>query len=274
MAAPGVFITTRCKDGIYTPFAAVGSKYRVLQNIEMSLILEALVSEGDIRIHTAGSLQDGRKVWMLGRLHGRTKEAAPKDIVDYNVLLVNSHDGSLVISLLLTLIRVVCMNTLIAALASGRSNGKMITIRHSGNPLQRITEAQRVLGLLEETANAQDTLIDTLVSIDMDKRKVIEGFERLYPNPDDERSATRAENIREKLMDIYENSPTIAMPGVTGTGWGFVNTITQAVDHGLLRNYTKADACLTSAWFGSGDDLKNSALHVVQELSGISFLNA
>jgi len=266
---PDAYITAKCANGKYTPLGIVGKKYRVLQNSDMGVILDTLVKEGGIKIHTAGSLQGGRKVWMLGRLHGRIKEVVPKDIVDYNILIANSHDGSIVVSLLLTAIRVVCMNTLMAAISQGREDGKLITIHHSGDPMKKVEEARRMLGLIEKAADEQDALMEMLAGLSFSPKLVAEGFEMLFPDPTDDKNTTRAENTREKLMEIYRNSPTIQMPGVAGTAWGFVNTVTQAVDHGLLRKYSKADTRLHSAWFGSGDALKNQAIRVCMDLADV-----
>ena len=47
----------------------VTDRYKVIQNEEAFAFTDTLLGEG-VRYETAGSLQEGRRVWMLARLQG------------------------------------------------------------------------------------------------------------------------------------------------------------------------------------------------------------
>jgi len=71
--------------------------------------VDALLGEG-VRFETAGSLHEGRKVWMLAKLPN-SYTLGGEEIAPY-LVFSNSHDGNSSIRVAMTLIRVVCQNTL------------------------------------------------------------------------------------------------------------------------------------------------------------------
>lgn len=72
-----------------------------------------------------------------------------QDAVEQYVLLANGHDGSLAITAMPTNVRVVCWNTLSAALGAAKAEHK---IRHTKNSADRVKEAFRIMGLLEDNS--------------------------------------------------------------------------------------------------------------------------
>ena len=80
-------------------------------------ITDDLLGAG-VSYETAGSLQGGRKVWLLARMPHRYIIAGD-EIAPYLVVM-NSHDGSSGIKVAMTPIRVVCQNTLNLALDSAK----------------------------------------------------------------------------------------------------------------------------------------------------------
>src|SRR5207245_4368462 len=72
--------------------------------------------------------------------------------VDQYLLLANGHDGSLALTMKFTPIRVVCQNTLSAALPENRHGRQQrvpngVYIRHTESADVRLEEARRVLGI-------------------------------------------------------------------------------------------------------------------------------
>ena len=55
------------RDSDRRVLGVVTDRYKVIQNEEAFAFTDALLGEG-VRYETAGSLQDGKKVWMLARL--------------------------------------------------------------------------------------------------------------------------------------------------------------------------------------------------------------
>lgn len=95
----------------------VSDRYKIVQNREAFAFTDELLGEG-VRYETAGSLQNGRKVWMLARMPHEYIISGER-ISPYMVFF-NSHDGSGAIKVALTPIRVVCQNTLNLALSTAK----------------------------------------------------------------------------------------------------------------------------------------------------------
>ena len=119
----------------------VSDRYRIVQNEEAFQFTDDLLGEG-VTYETAGSLQGGKKVWMLARLP-RKYLIAGDQVVPYLVIF-NSHDGSSGVKVAMTPIRVVCQNTLNLALNTAKRSW---TARHTENVLLRVQDARETLQL-------------------------------------------------------------------------------------------------------------------------------
>lgn len=126
----------------------VTDRYKVIQNEEAFAFTDALLGEG-VRYETAGSLQEGRRVWLLARLP-REYIIAGERISPYMVFS-NTHDGSGAVKTALTPIRVVCNNTLNLALRTAKRSWSMI---HTGDISGKIEEAKNTLFLADEYMSA------------------------------------------------------------------------------------------------------------------------
>ena len=126
-------------------FGVFSDGYTLLQNRDAFKFFDGVVGEGQAIYHTAGALAGGKRIWMLAKLPGELK-VTNRDVLEKYVLLANSHDGSLAVHMKLTPIRVVCQNTLFAALEGGRHAQEFYTV-HRGGLQSRLVEAREVLGL-------------------------------------------------------------------------------------------------------------------------------
>ena len=82
----------------------VSDRYKVVQNTDAFSFTDELLGQG-VKYETAGSLQDGRRVWLLARM--------PKKYVNGNeeicpyLVFSNSHDGTGAVKVAITPVRVV-----------------------------------------------------------------------------------------------------------------------------------------------------------------------
>ena len=127
------------RDSDRKVLGVVTNRYKVIQNEEAFSFTDSLLGEG-VRYETAGSLQGGKKVWLLARM--------PQDYIITGerispyLVFSNTHDGSGAIKVALTPIRVVCNNTLNLALSSAKRSWSMI---HTGDIQGKLEEAKDTL---------------------------------------------------------------------------------------------------------------------------------
>ena len=122
----------------------VTDRYKVVQNQEAFAFTDSLLKEG-VRYETAGSLQGGRRIWLLAHMP-REYMIMGERFSPY-LLFSNTHDGSGAVKVALTPIRVVCQNTLNLALTTAKRSWSMM---HTGNIQGKIQEAKETLLLAED----------------------------------------------------------------------------------------------------------------------------
>ena len=164
-----------CKDRVATIredtneiLGIVSPNYQIVQNKELFDIAYEL--GGEVKVDTAGSLKNGRQVYVL--LKGDTFDATKKgDEVTEYLALLNSFDGSLGLGALPTSIRIVCANTLSMALSSGRGN--MFRVRHYGdNMMEKLDALREALVRYRETGTLFRETVTQLSSVSWDRQKI------------------------------------------------------------------------------------------------------
>ena len=220
---PGYKVNLRNIDS--ATLGIVSDRYIVVQNEDAFQFTDDLLGEG-VTYETAGSLQGGKKVWMLAKLPHRYIIAGD-EITPYMVVM-NSHDGSSGIKVAMTPIRVVCSNTLNLAL----NNAKRIwTTKHTENVMSRVHEARETLLLAETYMGELGKGIDALSKIKLSDKKVIEFMQEFFPVDLDMPDAQRKNNLR-LLTDMkrrYFDAPDLSH--VEKNGYRFVNAISDFATH-------------------------------------------
>jgi hypothetical protein len=108
------------------PLSIMTKKYQVIQNHETFAFADDIIGSGQAVWDTAGSINGGRVVFMQVELEGHLfLKSNPEDKTVKKVLFVNSHDGSKALMGMITPVRVVCQNTLNAALGSKSNQFKV-----------------------------------------------------------------------------------------------------------------------------------------------------
>lgn len=138
----GFKANVRDSDG--SVLGIVTDRYRVVQNTEAFAFTDTLLGEG-VRYETAGSLQNGRRTWMLARLP-QQYIINGEEITPYLVFM-NSHDGSGAIKVAMTPVRVVCNNTLNLALSTAKRSW---SCNHTGDIAGKLDEARDTLFLARQ----------------------------------------------------------------------------------------------------------------------------
>ncbi len=228
---PGYRVNLRDTDN--TALGIVSDRYRVVQNEDAFAFTDDLLGEG-VTYETAGSLQEGRKVWMLARMPHRYIIAGD-EVVPYMVVM-NSHDGSSGIKVAMTPIRVVCQNTLNLAL----NNAKRTWVaKHTENVMNRVREARETLMLAETYMGELGREIDALIQIKLTDKKVME-FMKEFFEVDSDMPAAQRKNNQKLLTDMkhrYFDAPDLAQVGKNG--YRFVNAVSDFATHANPLRKTK-----------------------------------
>jgi len=187
----------------------VTDRYRVVQNAEAFAFTDALLGEG-VRYETAGSLQEGRKIWLLAKLPD--KYIIEGEQIEPYLVFSSSHDGSGSIKVAMTPIRVVCQNTLNIALSSAK---RMWTTVHVGEMAAKLDEAHNTLLLAEKYMGRLGNEFSRLAKIRLSDSKVMEYIDLLLPMDDSPTDIHRRNvmRIREDLKIRYFEAPDLKHVG-------------------------------------------------------------
>ena len=210
----------------------VTDRYKVIQNEEAFAFTDTLLGEG-VRYETAGSLQEGRRVWMLARLP-REFIIGGERISPYMVFS-NTHDGSGAVKTALTPIRVVCNNTLNLALRTAKRSWSMI---HTGDISGKIEEAKNTLLLADEYMTALGQEFENLRKIKLSEKQVLDYIKILLPMEENYSLLQKrgVEKLRADMKMRYFDAPDLKDVG--NNGYRFVNAVSDFATHSTPRRKT------------------------------------
>lgn len=210
----------------------VTDRYKVIQNEEAFAFTDTLLGEG-VRYETAGSLQEGRRVWMLARLP-REFIIGGERISPYMVFS-NTHDGSGAVKTALTPIRVVCNNTLNLALRTAKRSWSMI---HTGDISGKIEEAKNTLLLADEYMTALGQEFENLRKIKLSEKQVLDYIKILLPMEENYSLLQKrgVEKLRTDMKMRYFDAPDLKDVG--NNGYRFVNAVSDFATHSTPRRKT------------------------------------
>ena len=203
----------------------VSDRYKVVQNVDAFSFTDELLGKG-VRYETAGSLQEGKKVWLLARLP-REYIIAGERISPY-LVFSNTHDGSGSVKVAITPVRVVCNNTLNLALGTAKRSFSMI---HTGNIQDKIQEAKDTLFMAEEYMDCLGVEFEQLRRQKITDAQVKEYIELLLPM-EKEPTPIQSKNIirlREDMMKRYYDAPDLQKVG--NNAYRFINAVSDFATH-------------------------------------------
>ncbi len=226
---PGFKSNVRDTDG--SVLGIVGDRYKVVQNIDAFNFTDDLIG-GDVRYETAGSLREGRQIWLLAKMPQRL--VAGDDVEPY-LCFTNSHDGSGGLKVCMTPIRVVCNNTLNLALGSAK---RIWSMRHTENIRERMDEARDCLCLADEYMGGLSVYADRAANTTLYDRDVRAILDELFPitEKSSPRERASAEKCRNEFMVCYY-APDIWQ--FRGTAWGVINAASDLATHSMPHRNTK-----------------------------------
>ncbi len=260
------------REDTQTSLGVVGNRYYPIQNAEGLDVLDPVIGKG-AAYETAGSLHGGKVVWLLAKVQkewtiGKGKN---RDKFDQYILIYLSHDGSKPVTVRFVKIRVVCANTLAAAISGIKAE---FIIRHTRNYQDKIEEAHRIMGLNDKHQQAFEAEMLKLADAALPEKQARAFLETLLPakRGDDDKLVVsgKLEGMRDDIFDLFQKGT-----GNKGkTRYDMLNGVTEYADHGktfrVSSNRSEEDSRFETTMFGSGHRLKNQACELLTTVKTFS----
>ena len=235
----------------------VNADYKPVQNIDAFTFFDILIAENEAIYETAGAIGKGERIWILAKLPGYINVHG-NDLVNKYLLLTNSHDGSSQIRIKVTPIRVVCNNTLTAAL---QGTGD-ISICHTEDAIQNLKNAALTLKASNYLYKKLDVIFNSMASKKITDDQLREYVRALVPDKEEKLNSARAEKIRDSVLHLHESG--LGAHLARGTVWGAFNSVAEYTDH--MMSGEDLATRLDSIWFGRGEKLKAKAFCLAEQL--------
>lgn len=256
-ALPTFHVVTEI-NGSKLVLGTTGKRYTIVQNTDAFAFLANLGKVGgkDNRWESAFALKDGRMV--VGVLtHDREVVLDPNGVADKvsnYILVYTSHDGSTALCGGVTPIRVVCQNTLNAALPGLKQT---FMIRHTASA------AERMAAELELWRNTDDYLTGfEAFATEAFQKKVTDAkfwdiVNLLHEKPEQDVKGSLAKwtKVTEGVMQAWNGAPNA---GIKNTAWGAWNALTER-NQWLRQERKGAKGTENFAIAGMGLDLATNA---------------
>ena len=241
----------------------VGSGWHPCQNEDAFNFFNDFILAGDMEMHTAGSLNDGKVVWALAKVK-ESFEIFGEDKVDSYLLFSNPHQYGKAIDVRFTPIRVVCNNTLTYSLQSATKNGAKVNHSTAFNP----ETVKDTLGLASEKFAEYKEMAQFMGSKRVTAEGLIEFYSTVFPNT----SRTKEQVAPKTYEDLSRNAQLCydaleTQPGAEyaeGSWWSAFNSVTYVTDHVYGRNSNNR---LHSQWFGQNAARKVTAANKAVEMA-------
>jgi phage/plasmid-like protein (TIGR03299 family) len=240
----------------------VGRRYALLQNRAAFGWFQPFLDAKEMALHTAGSLRQGSRVWVLAQLNRDPLVIAPGDEVEKYLLLSHSHDGSLAVRVGFTPVRVVCANTL--AMAHGSDASKLIRVKHTKDIHENLKNIRAVMDLANQEFEAAAEQYRLLARKSINQADLRKYVKRVLGVKDDNEPGTRMKKVMDEVIALAESGRGNTLPAVTGSYWTAYNGVTEWLSFERGRNQENR---LNGLWFGDGASMNKHALETALDMA-------
>jgi len=238
----------------------VSERYCVAQNKDVFAFADALISSNKVKctFETTGSLFNGRRVFMLVNM---AKRRIVGDEYQPYLCLSNAHDGTACLQVFLTGIRVVCNNTLSAALKTAK---RKISIRHLSLMEQRKDDAVMTMGAASKYFHDLEEFASQLAVKKVNFGKVLD---RLFPVSREmtRRQINSNKEVKELIKNLFRKKDDLQ--NFKGTAWGAYSAIADYRSNAEPKRKTSTYADNKMARFIDGDTVMQQAQDIILELA-------
>lgn len=243
-------------------FGVVGKDYQIVQNTDAFAFFDAIVGGGDgILYETAGALGNGERIFITAKLPGYIRVGNGDDVTEKYIFLTTSHDGSGSITAAFTPVRIVCQNTLNAAL---RTATNVVRIRHTAGAKERLEQARTVMGVADTLSVQLEGIFNDWCKVRIEDKHVKQLIQ-LALCPNRETLDLLKKGAHDELSSVYKNACEAAfdyaftdeaqnMATTKGTLFGAYNAVTGYYQN--VRNFKTGEDKLKSICIGGTAQLR------------------
>lgn len=228
---PGYVANTRSSDN--KVLGIVSNKYSIVQNADAFEFTDNLLG-GEVKYETAGSLCNGKRVWLLARMPDY--KVLDEDYEQY-LCFTNTHDGTGAVKVASVPVRVVCQNTLNLALKEAK---RTWSTRHMGDIKSKIHEAETTLELADKYMKEFAKNADILANTKVEAKDVFDVVRDVY-GVDEDASDRQKKTAKEIEEGFYTCMFAPDILKYVGTAYQAVQAAsdfaTHATPHRLTKNY-------------------------------------
>jgi phage/plasmid-like protein (TIGR03299 family) len=233
----------------------VSDDWNPCQNHEAFEFFNDFIMEGNMEMHTAGSLKQGKNVWALAKVKD-SFEILGGDKVDSYLLFSNPHEYGRCIDIRFTPVRVVCNNTLTLSLAG--KNDLMVRLNHRSKFDPNMVK--QTLGIAQTKMGTYKEMAEFLASRAYTTESVSNYLKEVFPSLTTKKDASVMSRPAAQAFEVLETQPGAEFG--KNTFWQAFNATTYVVDHVLGHSQ---ETRLQSAWYGDNRKRKLVALEKAVE---------
>lgn len=259
---PGYFANVRKDTG--DVLGVVSDMYHIVQNREAFTFFDSIIDAGEAIYQTAGALGKGERIFITAKL--------PSDIlvhgeqVENYLLLTSGHNGKTgsAIQVGFTSVRVVCQNTLTAALKGIQNK---VTILHFAGAKDKLATASKIMGMSSKYTIELNEAFNKMAAVKITDSQLKKYIETVL-NPKSEQ-ITEAEFSKQfvktvnQVLEFAHDHPTQNTEAAQGTVWGAYNSISGYYGH--VKNYKSQEEKMSDLYFKGASGKIESAFDLAMK---------
>ena len=238
---PNAFATYRTDYNI--PLGVVKERYTIVQNTEAFSFFDNAIGKNKAIWQTAGFFGNGERIFVSAKLPEYI--LVNGDPVENYLVFTTSHDGSSGVKILFTPIRIICQNTLNAAI---RQSSNYVSFRHTSSVHKNIDIATEILGICKDRTKYLTEMYNQMAKIRMKDEEVYKLFgdvilsdneltqlhytghnitqlvNKNWRAIEDSGISMKKANVLNEMANYYVTGP--GQKEIAGTAWGAYGAIT------------------------------------------------
>jgi len=261
-------VIKRTDDG-ESVIGVVGSKYKIVQNMEVFGALDTLIESGEARYSAAGEYNGGANVWMLMELP--TGVTVANDPHAAYLLAKTSQDGSCSVIIRPIIERVFCANQIGKIIHGKMKKPLMYKMKHTTNSELSISDIRDITSITYQAIEEYELTAAQLLKREVDKQQAMNIFKKVWALPPEientpyemlskgqRKQFTMSTDARAAAWNIYNSSPT--QENIKGTAFGVWQAVIEYADYYAVGGDEKRALATIS---GTNDRIKNKALSIL-----------